>query len=89
MNVDKTKVDVTIGRTAIHGDKPVQLAWNKDQQNMTPLKEEPSEFDITKIITSRSAKSHRQAAMGHRVSLCVQCCRMVDSVPIRHIFSIL
>ena len=51
MNVDKTKVDVTIGRTAIHGDKPVQLAWNKDQQNMTPLKEEPSEFfDIAKII---------------------------------------
>ena len=46
MNVDKTKVDVTIGRTAIHGDKPVQLAWNKDQKNMTPLKEEPSEFDI-------------------------------------------
>ena len=48
MNVDKTKVDVTIGRTAIHGDKPVQLAWNKDQQNMTPLKEEPSEFEHNK-----------------------------------------
>ena len=89
MNVDKTKVDVTIGRTAIHGDKPVQLAWNKDQQNMTTLKEEPSEFDITKMITSSNGKSHRQAAMGHWVSFCVECCRMVDSVPIRHIFSIL
>jgi hypothetical protein len=31
--------------------------------------------------TSRSAKQHRQAAVGHWVSLCVKCCRMVDSVP--------
>ena len=27
------------------------------------------------------AKCHRQAAVGHWVSLCVKCCRMVDSVP--------
>ena len=30
---------------------------------------------------SRSTKWHRQAAVGHWVSLCVKCCRMVDSVP--------
>ena len=46
LNVDKTKVDVTIGRTPIHGDKPVALAWNKEQQNMSPVKEEQSEFDM-------------------------------------------
>ena len=57
MNVDKTKVDVTIGRTAIHGDKPVQLAWNKDRQNMTPLKEEPSEFEHNKNYNSVKQKS--------------------------------
>ena len=28
--------------------------------------------------TSCSAKRHRQAAVGHWVSLCVKCCRMVD-----------
>jgi hypothetical protein len=32
--------------------------------------------------TSHSAKCHRQAAMGHWISLCVKCCRMVNSVPI-------
>ena len=31
--------------------------------------------------TSRSAKWHRRAALGYWVSLCVKCCRMVDSVP--------
>jgi hypothetical protein len=31
--------------------------------------------------TSHSAKRHRRAAVGHWVSLCVKCCRMVDSVP--------
>ena len=31
--------------------------------------------------TSRSAKWHRRAAVGHWISLCVKCCRMVDSVP--------
>jgi hypothetical protein len=31
--------------------------------------------------TSRSAKQHRRAAVGHWVSLCMKCCRMVDSVP--------
>ena len=30
---------------------------------------------------SRSPKRHRRAAVGHWVSLCVKCCRMVDSVP--------
>jgi hypothetical protein len=39
--------------------------------------------------TSRSAKCHRRAAVGHWVSLCVKCGRMVDSVPIRHTISIL
>ena len=29
---------------------------------------------------SCSADRHRQAAVGHCVSLCVKCCRMVDSV---------
>ena len=29
---------------------------------------------------SRSAKCHQGAAVGHWVSLCVKCCRMVDSV---------
>ena len=31
--------------------------------------------------TSRSAKQHQRAAVGHWISLCVKCCRMVDSVP--------
>jgi hypothetical protein len=31
--------------------------------------------------TSRSTKRHWRAAVGHWVSLCVKCCRMVDSVP--------
>ena len=31
--------------------------------------------------TSRSAKRHWRAGVGHWVSLCVKCCRMVDSVP--------
>ena len=30
--------------------------------------------------TSRSANCHRPAAVGHCISLCVKCCRMVDSV---------
>ena len=46
LNVDKTKVDVTIGRTPIHGDKPVALAWNNEQKNMSAVKEEQSKFDI-------------------------------------------
>ena len=32
--------------------------------------------------TSRSTKCHRWAAVGHWISLCVKCCRMVDSIPI-------
>ena len=39
--------------------------------------------------TSRSANCHRRAAVGHWISLCVKCCRMVDSVPIWHTISIL
>ena len=39
------------------------------------------EMSICLQDTSRSAKWHRQAAVGHLVSLCVKCCRMVDSVP--------
>ena len=39
--------------------------------------------------TSRSVKCHRRAAVGHWISLCVKCCRMVDSLPIRHTISIL
>ena len=31
--------------------------------------------------TSRSTKGHQRAAVGHWVSLCMKCCRMVDSVP--------
>jgi hypothetical protein len=31
--------------------------------------------------TSRSAKRHQRAAVGHLVSLCVKCCKMVDSRP--------
>ena len=31
--------------------------------------------------TSCNAKQYRRAAVGHWVSLCVKCCRMVDSVP--------
>ena len=31
--------------------------------------------------TSRSANCHRRAAVGHWISLCVKCCRMVDSIP--------
>jgi hypothetical protein len=31
--------------------------------------------------TSRSAKRHRRAAVGHWVSMCVKCCRIFDSVP--------
>ena len=39
--------------------------------------------------TSRSAKCHPRAAVGHCFIVCVQCCRMVDSVPIWHTISIL
>ena len=39
--------------------------------------------------TSRSAKCHQQAAVGHWISLYVKCCRMADSVPIWHTISIL
>jgi hypothetical protein len=39
--------------------------------------------------TSRSAKCHRQAAVGHWISLYVKCCRMVDSLPIWYTISIL
>ena len=45
MNVDKNKVDVTIGRTSIHRDKPVQLVWDQNQKNLSPPKEEPSKFE--------------------------------------------
>ena len=45
-----------------------------------------TEYDFD---TSRSAKCHRQAAVGHWISLCVKCCRVVDSVPIKHTISIL
>ena len=38
--------------------------------------------------TSRSAKRHWQAAVGHWVSLCVKCCWMVDSVPRWRLFTI-
>ena len=31
--------------------------------------------------TSHSANCHRQTAVGHWISLCVKCCRMVISVP--------
>ncbi len=34
LNVDKEKVDVTVGRTSIQRDKAVVLAWNKSQQNL-------------------------------------------------------
>ena len=46
LKVDKTKVDVTIGRTQIHGDKPVALAWNNEQKNMSAVKEEQSKSDM-------------------------------------------
>ena len=39
--------------------------------------------------TSRSAKCHQRAAISHCFIVCVQCCRMVDSVPIWHTISIL
>ena len=39
--------------------------------------------------TSRSPKCHQQAAVGHWTSVCVKCCRMVDSVSIKHYISIL
>ena len=36
-------------------------------------------------ITSSNGE---RAAVGHWISLCVKCCRMVDSIPIRHTISI-
>ena len=38
--MDKSQVDVTIGRTALQSEKPLTLEWNKDQQAMTPVKED-------------------------------------------------
>ena len=39
--------------------------------------------------TSRSAKCHRKATVGNWISLCVKCCRMVDSIFHMYTISIL
>jgi hypothetical protein len=46
LNVDKEKVDVTIGRTSIQRDKAVVLAWNKSQQNMALASNESEQFKL-------------------------------------------
>ena len=38
-------------------------------------------FQLCLQDTSCSAKQHRRAAVGNWVSVCVKCCRMVNSVP--------
>ena len=44
----------------------------------------------TKLLANCSVYNFdRQAAVGLGSIVCVQCCRMVDSVPIRHTISIL